>query len=346
MSKIQGKKNYSHSQAAVIAAIGETPRIWKEQRDASIVSNDGFVIKKVEPDSDSLVRRHQKGLFDPNGNLLVDVVGYNCLRDLPWNEVYSYEERTGRSGLTACDIKFGPAHFPKGTIFEVDPMVGLEPAGRESEQYISPAERVVRFTVDKLSYMDVKNFVIVCEEPGRKFSHEETARPFTVSVAHVRRIIKVGNGPLVFDHDIPDGGYLEYSRDDHNHLMEAVTSKYKLKKDEAIWATPGMMVDYVHYLCDELKVQSYGRSLNQQKLFENLTWYRQVKLNTCVRSTGSRHIRGEYNSFYAIIYNKKKLRHLLTKKLHTILDTAKTCRKAVEASDRADAAQYKADMGY
>lgn len=314
--------------------------IWRDQLNGEIHSNTGFkLVQKVNENGEKQLRLYGLNLIDPNGNCVGEIIDRWSLRSAPFNQYFTYKERYGRSGETDGDIKFGPHHFPRGTVFEVDQMVGEQDFDNlGSTPY---GQRKVRFTVDDLYFQDVKNFVITTKELAPKFRDEER-RPHRYTFEHVRRIISYGTEGMKFSgEDRPEWKFDKCMERARAHTKELNFEKgVKLKKGEIVLDSKvDHYLDVIYMLIEDMGLQLYGRHLDPHKVIHNASWCRLVNVvqETAIKVDEEEWTEVETTSVF--VWNFSKIRKDLQKKLHRFLNKVSVDRKQAEAADRAMATE-------
>lgn len=280
-------------------------------------SVDGWQIAQEEiPGEENWV------LHNPEGSLIAE---------LPWLHEYeekypftliSYETRYGRHGNTEMDIKYGPMHFPEGTIVEVDP---------EHPDHL----RNTRFTVDHIVVMGARNYLLVMKElkpgvPGSKYLVDE---PRQYNMHHVWKIVKRGEGKVDLRDDIGEYGELDLdviTRQSHEYICEYIREEGftmpKLKKGEYLFASNGGLVSAILQRIG-IPNDHKGKWIDDTKFhrhMEAMGWGRFISL------FNPQTVR--FDSFYA--FNVKKLVKFMQKYPDRLFMTLRQVEKLEEEMDR------------
>lgn len=174
-------------------------------------------------------------LRDPNGT---DVESYKFLSDVTDKHPYtlfSYEERFGRSGYTEMDIKYGPSHFPEGTVVEVfhDTMTAPK-----------------QFTVNFITVIGARNWLLEFKERKADDSRVFAGQAEMFNVQHVRKIISRGKGNIDLRPDCSEYGPIDLellTHQCHELITEFIgDEKYempKVRKGETFFGSlPRLMI--------------------------------------------------------------------------------------------------------
>ncbi|BAS04944.1 hypothetical protein [Ralstonia phage RSF1] len=231
-------------------------RVFVERKQDVFVSKDGWQIswQQNETSFGCWVMR------DPLGYEIEDRETFWEFQREYGYEFFSYEKRYGRSGKTEMDIKFGPAHFPEGTVVEV--FVG--PGMKEPKQ----------LTVDSIYVIGARNYLLSMKEvkaEGEMFAGE----PEEYNLAHVRRVIKRGAGKVNL---INDRGGLKLRTLD-GFLAENVIQfnafydenpqyeRPKLRKGEYLFGEYDILL---HVILDVIGTHPdhYGKWINSDRIFD------------------------------------------------------------------------------
>jgi len=301
-------------------------RVFVEQRDGTYVSKDGWKIVTEGPDDEK-----SWVVYDPFGRFLCEEETLIKIEQKFPYTLYSYEDRYGRHGRTEMDIKFGVAHFPKGTVVEVDP-AHPDHLGNN------------RFTVNHVITIGARNHLLVMDEirpgvPGSAFVQDE---PRMYNMHHVWKIIKRGDGPLDVREDFPEYqpvAVADLIRENEisisDMLKEFGAEPIKLRKGEHLFSSETRAVNALLHEIGR-HPDHYGKWLNE----------------SAITSMAMRF--GRFVSVYAptsdtwvLIFaaNVKKMRAWLKNNQHHVFMTARETAKLEDAIDRKQCEEMAFDAG-
>lgn len=219
-------------------------RTFLQARDKNYYSRDGWVMKWIEKTIKIGDTDHVEGdyyLFKPNG----EQVEHWSFQNAPSNMFFiSYQDRYGRSGDTLLDMKFGPEHFPAGTVVEIK--------GSMIENGI--------FTVAAVYEIEARNWVLDMVETRPSIMRgARVMEPASYNIAHVYRIVKRGTGHIGVIQDLPTNpayrterkgieSFREYWQTRHLPELMSVCEDFELpipkaKKGEYITVSPQNLVN-------------------------------------------------------------------------------------------------------
>ena len=211
-------------------------RTFVEQRFGNWVSSDGWVILKEQIDSEEIW-----SLEDPSGRIHAELpYRHKFEEDYPY-QLVSYQDRYGRHGDTECDIKYGPAHFPEGTVVRVNP---------EYKDHLRNNE----FTVDHIVVIGARNYLLVMKEikpgvPGSAFLKDE---PRQYNMHHVWKIVKRGGGKVDLRDDHPEYEPIDLgllTQQSHQLIVEYIREEEftmpKLNKGETLFGSTGRLLSAI-----------------------------------------------------------------------------------------------------
>lgn len=179
----------------------------------------------------------------------------------PGYEFFSKEKRYGRSGKTEHDIKFGPAHFPEGTVVEIFVDGNMK--------------EPVQMTVDSIFVLGARNYLLTMKEKkpeGGLFGGE----PEEYNLGHVRKIIKRGEGKVKLIEDRVCGfqpqTLKEYLAENELQVNDFynVHPEYprpKMRKGEYLF---GQYDTLIARIMEEVGTHPdhYGKWVNQDRIFD------------------------------------------------------------------------------
>jgi hypothetical protein len=179
----------------------------------------------------------------------------------PGYEFFSKEKRYGRSGKTELDIKFGPVHFPEGTVVEVF----IDGSMKEP----------VQLTVDSIFVLGARNYLLTMKEKkpeDQLFGGE----PQEYNLCHVRKIIKRGEGKVKLIEDSVQGfqpqTLKEYLAENELQVNDFynVHPEYprpKMRKGEHLF---GQYDTLIARILEEVGTHPdhYGKWINQDRIFD------------------------------------------------------------------------------
>lgn len=303
-------------------------RAFVEQRDGTYVSKDGWKIVTEGPDDEK-----SWVLYDPFGRFEIEAQMLVALEQKFPYTLYSYEDRYGRHGRTEMDIKFGVAHFPKGTIVEVDP-AHPDHLGNN------------RFTVNHVITIGARNHLLVMDEirpgvPGSAFIEDESRM---YNMHHVWKIIKRGDGPLDVREDFPE--YQPIKIDDlirENEISISALVKevggepIKLSKGEHVFSSETRVISAL--------LHELGRHPDHYgKWFDESGFYRYMRAQNFGRFVSVYSpINADWIHFF--VANVKKMRAWLKNNQRYVFMTARETAKLEDAIDRKQCEEMAFDAG-
>lgn len=167
--------------------------VFVQGRDKVFRAKSGWSVQYEKVEDGSIERAIMRS---EDGTIMGTTFSVWDFRNEGKGKFFTYEQRTGRSGETEMDIKYGPSHFPEGTVFEVNETVGER---LERDNYGSPKQ--VRFTVDYIEQNGARSYCIMTKELRRGIIDKETMESHGYNISHVRKIISRGTGKVKFGDD-------------------------------------------------------------------------------------------------------------------------------------------------
>ena len=302
--------------------------IFKERTPGVYISNAGLVAKEEpRPDADDWtvwVIRDQDGKELARSSYLFDL----SREGNKVGEFYSYQQRTGRRGDTHMDMKFGLAHFPQGTVFQVRHDSRVKAYTEEMKPY----EGIDTFTVDKVSYNGPGSILISCVEQRPGLIHKEVLEPFMYNVSCVVKIISRGKGKVVVDPDTPVGSqtfeeWLAYNDREVRGLIENEKTPYpKLRRGETLFFSPSSVAGIL-----TAPGVKFDETMNAGKYVSDEKWNKFLVSTNCVRYIHLNKVGAWSFGFYAV--NVKKFSRWLKKNAHRVFHNLHECQKQDAEAD-------------
>lgn len=167
-------------------------RVFKEYTPGIFKSSDGWsVIEAEKPEGASFALWIMR---DDLGNFVADFPFLSDLRERGFGTFFSYPTRTGRSGDTEHDIKFGPYHFPEGTVVEIRNTAMIR-------DYKNPDEiPKTTFTVNRVVQNGPRSFVLEMHDKQPDNRGTFANQPYAYNISHIVKILTPGKGKLNIDH--------------------------------------------------------------------------------------------------------------------------------------------------
>ncbi|BAQ02668.1 hypothetical protein AVU38_gp140 [Ralstonia phage RSL2] len=294
-------------------------RTFVERKLGIYTSVDGWQIAQEDiPGEENWV------MHNPEGKLVAE---------LPW--IYEYEEkypitlidyetRFRRHGRTEMDIKYGPAHFPKGTIVEVDPELPDHLGGN-------------RFTVDHIVVMGARNYLLVMKEikPGVPGSVRIVDEPRQYNMHHVWKIVKRGDGPVDLRDDVGEYEYIDLcllTQQSHDLICDFIREEEfqmpKLRKGETLFNSTSRLIAAIRQQIG-IPADHKAKWIDDSKFHRHMAtggWGRFISVFNPISV--------RFDSFYAI--DVKKLVKFMQKHPDRLFMTLRQVEKLEEEMDRKD----------
>uniref|UniRef100_A0AAU7PFH0 Uncharacterized protein n=1 Tax=Burkholderia phage vB_BgluM-SURPRISE13 TaxID=3159457 RepID=A0AAU7PFH0_9VIRU len=304
-------------------------RTFVEQRFGNWVSSDGWVILKEQIDSEEIW-----SLEDPTGRIHAELpYRYKFEEDYPY-QLISYQDRYGRHGDTECDIKYGPAHFPEGTVVRVNP---------EHKDHLGNNE----FTVDHIVVIGARNYLLVMKEikPGVPGSAILKDEPRQYNMHHVWKIVKRGDGKVDLRDDHPEYEPIDLgllSQQSHQLIVEYIREEGftmpKLNKGETLFGSTGRLLSAIQ--------QRLGIAADHKaKWIDDSKFHHHMKVVGFGRFVSVFNpVTMNHDSFYAI--NVKKMVKFMQKYPDRLFMTLRHVEKEEAEMDRKQSEELSASLDW
>ncbi|BDD79434.1 hypothetical protein [Burkholderia phage FLC8] len=298
-------------------------RTFVERKLGVYTSADGWKIENEDIPGEELW-----ALRDPYGVCVAELPRLHDFEDKYPYTLINYEKRFGRHGHAEMDIKYGPAHFPKGTIVEVNP---------EHKDHLGNN----RFTVDHIVVMGARNYLLVMQEikpgvPGSAFILDE---PRQYNMHHVWKIVKRGDGKVDLRDDFPQ--YRPIAIEELLATEEATIEMFSrenslrlphLNKDERFVVNLSRLVSCILNSVGR-RPENQGKWLDEGKLHRFMV---QRNFGRFVTLYGPND--DKFESFY--VFNIKKMVAWIRDHQHQLFMTLRQVEKLEEEMDRKEAEDF------
>lgn len=308
--------------------------------EGELVSSDGWKLVEIKtihnPGRPLAMERSTYQLTDPDGKTYGEPQS-RCRNFETINghiEVYYFLQRKNKQGKADYALRFGPAHFPIGTIFEVDPSVGHY----EGSDHVPLEQRQVRFEVAGVHQTGARHWVVETTTMKPDLIEKGTLSPALYSIDHTARIIQRGKGVARPSFNTEDEWFERVPGNIQRHLAELLEKDVhppKLKKGERLFLySPEPAFNFA---ARELGLFNGNRQYNEHAMWRFLST---AGLGHVVTYTRDAQEVGDYVYAIFIVVKWKKLKDWVAKNYHRVLMTLDHTVKEEEK----EAASYYQDM--